>query len=234
MNIINVRKMNIININIDIDFVILSHLNTIQDWKNYAEVKPLVKQTNYFWSQIKNRFNPSVYVLSILDWSDALHFLSFDPVTFIFCLADLPMFTSEYFLDVLLSKKCFIDAISTKKEETIILPDHLVNHLEDDKICFLDTFLLKQCRNNNTKLVKFLLERGANPNVIDYFGCSPLSVCNSTHIANLLCKHGAIINPDRNPLFPIKPMFEHCALLEQVRAKNINIVKLLLHKKPLI
>lgn len=79
------------------------------------------------------------------------------------------------------------------------------------------TALLIAAKNNNTKLVELLIEKGANPNTADYCGQSPLIwtlINNNAEALSCLLK-----DPRTNPL-PFENIDEHTQILKDLATKE--------------
>eukprot|EP01038_Epipyxis_sp_PR26KG_P005277 gene5277-7332_t len=91
------------------------------------------------------------------------------------------------------------------------------------------------CNKGNFQICEFLLQKGANPNVVDQIGWTPLhcacSSARSYEICKLLIRYGAIVNVrDNDGETPLYGAVEHargstkiCSLLIENHA-NVNIV----------
>src|SRR5690606_33039026 len=83
-----------------------------------------------------------------------------------------------------------------------------------------DRALLLAAKENREKIVAELLELGANPNVMDEYNDTPLTLTTSTEVAGVLLENGAEIEHRNNR--------DYNALVKAVYGHQTEMVKLLL------
>ena len=113
---------------------------------------------------------------------------------------------------------CSVSIIDTKRLFLLI-----ENGVDVNTKCNGDTFLQRLAKENGSlKLAKLLIEKGANVNVRDTQGDTPLHKSDNTKLAKLLIENGADIKLRNNK--------GNTALHEAVAKNNIKTVELLIDK----
>jgi len=104
-----------------------------------------------------------------------------------------------------------------------------INDIKDD----IDNTILMYAvqKAENTKIIQFLLDHGADINHSNYYYCTALSYgfyynCNNEKILEYLIDHGADISSIHNNVQVLKPFIlktQHLSLLQKLVDKNLNV-----------
>jgi ankyrin repeat protein len=212
--------------NPDIHFEILKHLDAVIDWKHFSDAFPSVKQEPIFWKRLQKIKLFDIINVIELDWLEAIKNINID---YTYILLNDYNNISETMLQLLLSKNARIEgenisysplvlAIANnnyKLVKLLIKYKAPINPSETD--IFYDAPLHAACSLNSTNIVRYLLEHGADPNVVGWAEINTVIPYNWSHEEFYDDVYGLVVVEDTaTPIF--------IAILKE----NVEIIRLLL------
>ena len=162
----------------ELHFTLLNKMNTLEEWKNYSEVYPHLTADDYFWKKLMVKFpDLTVKNYQAIHWADALDYVDFK-FTLVYAYetdnAKLAKQVLDYGGNVYqMYDNTFLFFIIMRHGKFDMARVFLdkgfdINTVDNDQnaLLYWQTALMHCVEFNNIESVKFLLERGADVNIV--------------------------------------------------------------------